>query len=139
MHKKRYGGVFVKQKVSSTIKITGLVMVVILIPLNDFFEHFLRKFENEWIISKQADLVKNNFIEKDPYTFMLYYLIKLVDQNCVLKALLILFYSFDNILAFKGAICYCFGNFFMIIFSIYYTSDRPFWVDGNIRTYEGYC
>jgi hypothetical protein len=54
-------------------------------------------------------------------------------------ALLILFYSFDNILAFKGAICYCFGSFLMIIISIYYTSDRPFWVDGNIRTYQGFC
>ena len=53
MHKKRYGGVFVKKRVSSTIKITGLVMVVILIPLNDFFEHFLRPTENAWILAKQ--------------------------------------------------------------------------------------
>ena len=53
MHKKRYGGVFVKKRVSSTIKITGLVMVVILIPLNDFFEHFLWPTENAWILAKQ--------------------------------------------------------------------------------------
>lgn len=42
-------------------------------------------------------------------------------------------------MAFKGAICYCFGSFIIIIISIYYTSDRPFWVDGNIRTYQAFC
>ena len=59
--------------------------------------------------------------------------------NSTLMISVVLFLFSDSLIAFKSTLLLCFGLYIMTFLKIIYQSPRPFWVDGDVQSYNSEC
>lgn len=136
--KKRFGHEIKKDrtKISNFLKLTGVIIAILFIPLQIFLKAVLQDYEADMLYDIQQKLKP---YEDSWWMTLLKYLIISTDNHPTMAVAMFLFLATDSFIAFKSTFLYFSGLWMIILLKMLYESPRPFWVDSRVQVLREKC
>lgn len=131
---KRYGkGIkYETYKVTNTLILITIIIGIFLIPLQLFFEGFMKNIEDPFIINVQAALPENCLV--GVCNTLLSFPDTLFDPFYTPLMMIVWYLCADSLIAFKGCLVTCIGMYMLAFLNIIYKDGRPFWNSQYIKS-----
>ena len=123
---------------SHFMRLLALLVGIFCIPMQLFFEGFVKKIEEHYIIMPLQEFLKANNCNEGFCNGLISLTMYLFNTRITCLWMILLSLCTDSLLGFKSSLLTCFGIAMISVFNTFYKDGRPFWEYEEIDSF-GHC